>query len=192
MECNPVIIGTDLAAAHTALRKADALRQEQADNFAWLALPLSDMCCARKEKKEMARQAAERWAESRRVCCMCVRKVRQRETRAGEGAGRTRRPRRSRDFNRREGGRSERASYEERRKGSDVRSCSMWAAWCGVAMVPREGLVWLVSGLGPHQCVHVGQRTFHWTSSCFCALPITSLVWCTRAARGGGGGMYSN
>ena len=60
MEYNPVINGTDLAAAHTALRKADALRQEQADNFAWLALPLSDMCCARKEKKEMAGQAAEK------------------------------------------------------------------------------------------------------------------------------------
>ena len=60
MEYNPVINGTDLAAAHTALRTADALRQEQADNFAWLALPLSDMCCARKEKKEMAEQAAEK------------------------------------------------------------------------------------------------------------------------------------
>ena len=55
-----------------------------ADNF---ALPMSDVCCARKEKKEMAGQAAERWAGSRRACCMCVRKARQRETRAGEGAG---------------------------------------------------------------------------------------------------------
>ena len=35
----------------------------------------------------MAGQAAERWAESRRVCYTCVRKVRQRETRAGEWAG---------------------------------------------------------------------------------------------------------
>ena len=86
MEYNPVINGTDLAAAYP-LRKADALRPEQADNFAWLALRLSDVCCARKEKKEMAGQAAERWAESRRACCMCVRKARQRETRAGEGAG---------------------------------------------------------------------------------------------------------
>ena len=59
MECNPVINGTDLAAAYP-LRKADALRPEQADNFAWLALPLSDVCCARKEKKEMAGQAAEK------------------------------------------------------------------------------------------------------------------------------------
>ena len=51
MEYNPVINRTDLAAAYP-LRKADALRPEQADNFAWLALPLSDVCCARKEKKE--------------------------------------------------------------------------------------------------------------------------------------------
>ena len=86
MEYNPVINGTALAAAYP-LRKADALRPEPADNFAWLALPLSDVCCARKEKREMAGQAAERWAESRRVCCMCVRNARQRETRAGEWAG---------------------------------------------------------------------------------------------------------
>ena len=66
MEYNPVINGTDLAATYP-LRKVDALRQEQADNFAWLALPLSDVCCARKEKKEMAEQAAERWAESRKA-----------------------------------------------------------------------------------------------------------------------------
>ena len=46
MEYNPVINGTDLAGAYPALRKADALRPEQADNFAWLALPLSDVCCA--------------------------------------------------------------------------------------------------------------------------------------------------
>ena len=65
---------------------AESLRvaARAADNF---ALPMSDVCCAQKEKKEMAGQAAERWAESRRACCMCVRKARQRETRGGEGAG---------------------------------------------------------------------------------------------------------
>ena len=191
MEYNPVINGTDLAAAYP-LRKADALRPEQADNFAWLALPLSDVCCARKEKKEMAGQAAERWAESRRVCCMCVRKARQRKTRAGEWAGHGGQGGAMTSTGGREGGVSEQVMG----KGGGEVMCVR--AVCG----PR--------GVEPHWSPRgpglAGIRSWA-TSVCACRskdIPleflfllctpyhITSVVHQGSEGGGGQGGMYSN
>ena len=112
MDYNPVINGTDLAAAYP-LRKVDALRQEQADNFPWLAATERRVLRSEGEERDGRAGSGKVGREPASMLYVCTEGEASlvNQTVGSVRRGREKGPdtglRRSRDFNRREGGREE-------------------------------------------------------------------------------------